>query len=63
MKRSKIHCQFCVRSKLEVNMITMELKSALKLIEILKEELDFVSLLPNANKIPNEIVELNLKYL
>jgi hypothetical protein len=50
MKRSEIHCQFCVGSKLEVNKIAIELKSALKIIEIMKEELDFASLLPNANK-------------
>jgi hypothetical protein len=50
MKRSEIYCQFYVGSKLEVNKIVMEFKSALKIIEILKEDVDFVGLLRSANK-------------
>jgi hypothetical protein len=50
MQRSELQCQCCVGLKLEVNKIAMELESALKIIEILKEELGIADALCSANK-------------
>ncbi|PNF20943.1 hypothetical protein B7P43_G10555 [Cryptotermes secundus] len=50
MKCSELQCQCCVGLNLEVSKITMELESALKIIEILKEELGSAVALSSANK-------------
>jgi hypothetical protein len=46
-----------------VNKIAMELENALKIIEILKEELDIADASSSAKKVPYEIVKMDLKYL
>jgi hypothetical protein len=48
-ERSEIECQRCVGLKLELNKIAMELESASKVIEILKEELSIADALSSAN--------------
>jgi hypothetical protein len=50
MQRSELQCQCCVGLKLEVKKIAMGLESALKLTEILKEELGIADALSSANK-------------
>jgi hypothetical protein len=48
-EHSEIECQCCVGLKLELNKIAMELESASKVIEILKEELSIADVLSSAN--------------
>jgi hypothetical protein len=48
-KRTELKCQCCAGLKLELNKITIELKSASKVIEILKEELRIADALSGAN--------------